>query len=317
MRIGITLCTASVLIMFGAIPTSVAAEPPPSRTTCTSYGDCQVRANDPGRPGSTGAPGNGAAPQPAPSRPARQCTSAGQTIPCSLDGSYWSSRFGCHIDPQPVDPVRAGFPPETIAAHPGETLHRCIPFNYLDGGATGIPAQGFYRWLDAGTTVADYIDPEVLARTAIEQMDLRPIDIGLAPPPTGLALVGLPVHMWVADPREGTWQATETAAAGSVSVTARAQVERVSWNMGDGTQVTCGLGTAYSSASGAEPSPTCGHTYRRSSSAHAGGAYTVTATSYWRVSWTSTTDQSGTIYLDLATSTQLRVGESQVVVTRG
>jgi len=278
-------------------------------TICNGYGDCLLRATD--NPTAPTSSGNTAAP----ARSARQCTSGGAAIPCSIDGAYWSSGYGCYITPTPVDPAIVGFPPEQIAAHPGQSLHQCIPYNLVAGGR-GIPALGYFRWLAAGTPAAAVIDPEVLARSAIEQMNLRPVEVGLAPPSGSLGFVGLPVHMWAADPGEGTWQAARSVQAGSVSVTARAQVQRVDWAMGDGTTVSCGRGTPYDAGRGAAPSPDCGHTYTRTSAGQPGSAYPVTATSQWTVQWTASTGASGVIDLDLATQTTLRIGENQAIVTR-
>jgi hypothetical protein len=87
--------------------------------------------------------------------------------------------------------------------------------------------------------------------------------------------------------------------------------------MGDGSTVTCsGPGIAY--ASGDDPassSPTCGHTFQTSSAGQPGAAFTVTVTESWSVTW-SGAGASGT-FPDLATTAQvqIRVGESQALVT--
>ena len=56
-------------------------------------------------------------------------------------------------------------------------------------------------------------------------------------------------------------------------MTARAQ--KVVWDLGDGTEVSCGKGTEWTYGVGEKPSPTCGHTYSKQ------GRYTVRATSHW------------------------------------
>jgi hypothetical protein len=51
-----------------------------------------------------------------------------------------------------------------------------------------------------------------------------------------------------------------TASAGGVSITATAKVDRVVWDMGDGTSVTCTTpGTVYQDRFGFDMSPDCGH----------------------------------------------------------
>src|SRR5664279_5720857 len=100
---------------------------------------------------------------------------------------------------------------------------------------------------------------------------------------------------------------TRTASAAGFTVTATARLQRVAWNMGDGKTVVChGLGTPYQDSYGKKSSPTCGHSYVRQ------GKRTVTATSYWVVEW-SGIGQAGTIPLDLKDSTNVTIGEVQVL----
>jgi len=73
-------------------------------------------------------------------------------------------------------------------------------------------------------------------------------------------------------------------------------------------------GTPYEPSYGREDSPDCGHTYEKSSAHEPDDAYTVTATSSWVITW-SGAGQTGTIRLDdLNRSTQIRIGEAQVLV---
>ncbi|MEV6523196.1 hypothetical protein AB0M43_14695 [Longispora sp. NPDC051575] len=78
---------------------------------------------------------------------------------------------------------------------------------------------------------------------------------------------------------------------------------------GDGSTVNCGgPGDAWTSTAGASAaSPTCGHTYTRA------GAYTLTATVTWEVSWTGG-GSSGTVpSLTTTASLTLLVVESQAL----
>lgn len=67
-------------------------------------------------------------------------------------------------------------------------------------------------------------------------------------------------------------------------MTATAVAESIYWTWGDGTGTTCsGPGTPYAGGGdGLSPSPTCGHTYQKSSH---GARWPVTASTTWRVSW--------------------------------
>lgn len=153
-------------------------------------------------------------------------------------------------------------------------------------------------------------NPELIARNLVDRMQLQPISIGLTPlGEDPIALVGLPVWLWVDGPDRLSW-GPATISAGGVTLTAR--VESVLWEMGDRdrTWFECGKGTVWRRFDGGEPSPTCGFTYLDH------GTYTVRATSRWVARW-SGHGRSGVIRLSASTSQQLRVGEIQVIVSRG
>lgn len=106
-----------------------------------------------------------------------------------------------------------------------------------------------------------------------------------------------------------------TAAVQNVSVTATAAVATISYDMGDGTTITCkGMGTPYDPSYGDQPSPDCGHTYTTTSAGQPGSAFTITATSTWTVHWVSTDGQQGDFTVEPGAGVAtLRVGEVQVV----
>ena len=145
-----------------------------------------------------------------------------------------------------------------------------------------------------------------LAAAFRETRQLKPIEIGLVPlGPDAMTVVGMPVWLWVDDPSRTTWGPASIAAGG---MTLTAEVGSVTWDMGDGTTLTCGKGTEWKRGMGGEPSPTCGHTYEKQ------GSYTIRARSHWVARW-SGYGQSGMIPVALSTSRQLDVGEIQVIVT--
>ncbi|WP_103506797.1 MULTISPECIES: hypothetical protein [unclassified Streptomyces] len=88
-------------------------------------------------------------------------------------------------------------------------------------------------------------DPEILARQAVDSMTLRPPKVA-SPRSEGTYVVGMPMWMWVERGASRMGPVSASATAGSVTVTATARVERLAWDMGDGTTVTChGPGTRY------------------------------------------------------------------------
>ena len=85
--------------------------------------------------------------------------------------------------------------------------------------------------------------------------------------------------------------------------------------LGDGTRLSCGKGTRWRPSmvdrdGMVGESPTCGHVYQQQ------GRYAVRASAHWVAEWRGY-GESGTIRLDVNSTRQLRVGEIQVIVTRG
>ena len=162
-------------------------------------------------------------------------------------------------------------------------------------------------------------NPAQVAQIVISQMKLQPVGIGIVPEdkPGKIGVVGMPAWMWVANPGEATTgPMTRSATAGPVTVTAVATLDRVEWNMGDGTTpVVChGAGIAYSAGWDAADSPTCGHRYQKTSENQPGMAYTVTATSHWTITWAGG-GAAGVVAQQVTANTRIQVGEFQVIVT--
>jgi hypothetical protein len=136
----------------------------------------------------------------------------------------------------------------------------------------------------------------------------------LTPTPGKTGLVGLPVWLWLQG--AAAWQpVSATASVPGLSVTATATPTEVVWDMGDGTTVTCSsAGVAYTPSAGGSMSPECGHRYEQPSSAQPGGAYTVTATTTWRIDW-SGGGAAGQLSQNRSSSVQARIGELQVLVS--
>lgn len=220
----------------------------------------------------------------------------GKEIPCSSDTGNWYSSSNCYITPA------AGEVSDVVSAASGFALFTCTPAN------GGVPTEIVLPINAAGGPPPP--DPAVLARQAIASMNLRAIKIGIVPEsgPNSVGIIGLPTWLWVADPGPSTvGPITRSVSAGGFTVTATAQMKSISWKLGDGISVKCGLGTPYSDGYGKRSSPTCGHTYTRQ------GRYTVSATSNWVVEWAGI-GEAGTIPLDFTESAQINMGESQVIV---
>ena len=227
-----------------------------------------------------------------------------EPVPCSAERGWWSDDRQCYVslaDPQPSKgaPVWQGRTDGAI---------------YFCQRTVGVSDPSNMFWSDvmpAGPAAP--VDPAVVAQTIVEQMELRAITIGMVPEdrPDSIGVVGLPTWLWVETPSEQTFgPMTRSASLGGVTVTATAKVTKVLWEMGDGNAVTCrSAGTPFTDGHGGQESPDCGYTYSRQ------GIYTVRATSFWSVDWTSTSGPSGSIPLQFTQSRIAQIGELQVVRT--
>ena len=125
-----------------------------------------------------------------------------------------------------------------------------------------------------------------------------------------MAAVGYPLWLW-ADGRTHVGPISDSV--GGLSVSLDAKVSSLTFRMGDGHSVTCpGVGQQWTTT--VEPgakSPSCGYSYTKPSLPN--GSYTVAAIANWAVTWTSN-GQSGVINVPAVDTTELPVGELQVLV---
>ena len=274
---------------------------PPGQAFDRSQGTCLIIVVTSPEGGAAGGAGS-AAPVRRGGGPPKCVKPDGKEIPCRDGSAWWSNALSCYIDvaaPQPPksDPIWAG--------HADGAIYTC--YSPLIVAGTRL----YSLWSatpPAGPAVPP--DPRVLAQQVIALMRLRAINIGIVPEPRpgSVGIVGMPTWMWAQNPSQSTWGPfTKSASAGGFTVTATAKVDRVVWAMGDGSTVVCTVpGTAYQDSFGKKSSPTCGHTYSRQ------GTYPVRATSYWTVQWAGV-GQSGTIPLNFTQTTNITMGEAQVL----
>ncbi|MGW3149750.1 ATP/GTP-binding protein [Streptomyces sp. NPDC001177] len=211
------------------------------------------------------------------------------------------------LEPQPPasDPVWRGHEPGDGAIYARVCLSDAL------GAATGADVVPDVFWAAAPPAVT--VDPEQLAREAVDRMLLTGPALA-SPRPAGRYLVGMPMWMWVNQSPTTYGPNSAAASLAGVTVTATAKVTRIDWQMGDGTQVTCqGPGTTYAASYGKRESPTCGHTYTRTSATQPGGKYTVTAIATWTVNWQTTGGETGQFTETRQSQKQVAIGELQVV----
>ena len=163
-------------------------------------------------------------------------------------------------------------------------------------------------------------NPAVLAEQAYKELRIPAPSIGAGPDRTKIA-VNLWTWLWVDDPGP----LTATVAAAGVSVTATATLASTTWTLGEpattGDSYTSGPpATITCNGSGTEPPPTfgwkaeppCGYQFHwRSTKERTGGtgAWPITATSNWDVTWQSNTGVTGATTLAATTNDAFDVGE--------
>ncbi len=137
--------------------------------------------------------------------------------------------------------------------------------------------------------------------------------------PAEFSVVNLPTWLAV-DP--AAWHAYQaTATVGGVTANASATPETVTWTMGDGGEVDCdGPGAQYNLDLAANlQSTSCAYTYARSSDGEPSsdgdpndGAFAVTATVVWEVTWTAIGAPGGGTLPSLHTASTVPVRVEQV-----
>jgi hypothetical protein len=153
------------------------------------------------------------------------------------------------------------------------------------------------------------VSPATLAARAINLLGLTGPEIGIVPKPGSQGgLVGLPVWLWTRVTPTTWGPNSATASVPGLSVTATGRASKLVWSMGDAHSVTCtNPGMAYDPAYGKQSSPKCGYIYS------APANYTVTGTTYWHVTWVGG-GQTGAVDVQRSSTTQIRIGELQVLV---
>ncbi|MFF0338068.1 ATP/GTP-binding protein [Streptomyces fimicarius] len=304
-----------LLALLAPAPSAVADGPGGSVQCPPTKLDCELTAQDPGtapdtpvdsKPGKPGKAG-GSAPK---------CAIDGKAVPCSSDMGTYNHADACYWralapQPGPDDPLwtfATGVPDGWKPGDPGKLYNVTCP-------GAGRELAGGTMFSAAAPASAPTIDPEVVARQAVESMRLTG-PVVANPRAEGRYVVGMPFWMWATPSPQTYGPVTASATAGGVTVSATAKVTRAVWDMGDGESVTCsGPGTKYTADRGKTMSPDCGHRYLRSSAGEPDERYAGSTTTTWTVDWTVTTGgaQTGSFTTTRTTDWTARVGEVQVL----
>ena len=264
-----------------------------------------MAVTDPGDPGST-TPGDGTH-----TTGVALCTSEGKQIPCVTEHGVWFSSHQCYAQPMqpqpsPDSPAWQGHSPDegevwVCSIYPG-------------------PVTGGYWFFVANGDVPALVDPGDMAANAVGQLPLAIPVVHLAPGPPHMTYVGLDTWLWM-DP--GQWKDLSlTVTAGGTSVTVVAHPLQVTWDLTEGSVVCESAGRMWDANMTSRDRTDCSYRFKGVSDHRQGGAFDVTATLTYAVSWTCSGAcmvQSGSLgEVDgLPGRSAIRVGERQSVVVGG
>lgn len=160
------------------------------------------------------------------------------------------------------------------------------------------------------------VPPEVLRAQAEARLVLAEPSLGSTPPGDSPAVVNTETWFWVDTPWEPVF---ESQTQGFVTVSVAATPKQVTWDpRGDGEAVfVClGPGEAYSPET-FEAGSSCTHRYARTSVREPDGAFDVTGTVRWELTWAiNGADQGVFATVDRTGGVQKAVGEIQAVEGR-
>ncbi|WP_108932978.1 hypothetical protein [Streptomyces ardesiacus] len=159
-------------------------------------------------------------------------------------------------------------------------------------------------WVDNGTTPDEplAVSPKVLAEYAYDELPVPGTEIEMRP--AGATKVNLPTWIWL---DKATFKKISvTASLPGTGLSATTTAEPVSLRIDPGTRdartypasgvcrlnADGSIGAPYTEGR-ANDTPPCGVTYLRSSGS--GGSYPLRATVTWKITWTSTTGEGGTL----------------------
>ncbi len=195
---------------------------------------------------------------------------------------------------------------------------RCIqtpnPSSNIAGCGTPPTAPQFRSDTFSGRGNQPGITAGKAAAIAVARLKLPTVAPGIGPSPKlnpwNMAAVGYPLWLWADGP---THVGPISDSVAGLSVSLEADVSSLTFRMGDGHTVNC-AGTGHPWTTAVEPgtkSPNCGYSYAKPSLPD--DTYTVAAIANWAVTWTSN-GQSGVINVPVVDTTELPVGELQVLV---
>ncbi len=155
---------------------------------------------------------------------------------------------------------------------------------------------------------------EAVVRQASAELQLPSPDPKVGPDPSlnkwNIVAVGYPIWLWVEGPRDLETTVTQDG----ITITIKARLRKVKFDMGDGTKKWCASWTTwYRHGEPPKESPTCGYRYQQLPKKK-GAGYDLTAEAHWDVTWTAN-GHTGTIETTRTATRHLNIAEIQSVIT--
>jgi hypothetical protein len=177
---------------------------------------------------------------------------------------------------------------------------------WLERVCNGFPQEPFPE--------GEPVDPRAVALTARQSIAMPTPPISTSPSADDRLYTQVTTWLWL---EEQWWTSySATANAGNVSATVTATPVSARWDTGDGGGTTCrGPGVRWRRGM-SDDATYCKHTYTRSSASQDDGAYTLSVTVTFEITWTSSVGAGGTLApIDRTASRDVEVGEIQAVET--
>lgn len=233
---------------------------------------------------------------------------------CQKEAGTGVVRIECSNSTGPVKPRVPEAPPEEdqrVRTPLEMTEATCV--EYTDAACATL----LYHPPDTADPVAPP-DPAALARHALAVLRLAPPDLRLTPPPDPgdpNTLVNTPTHLWLP---VGTTLAPQTSSATDrgLTVTVEARLDHITLTTDDppaaSTDCTPTDLLTGPPASPFDP-PACGHVWRTTSADRPGGAFHLTVTYHWGITWTGG-GRTGTLTTTTAATYDVAVRERPVTL---
>ena len=243
----------------------------------------------------------------------------GKQVDCWYGEYAWNSAFDMYCKTPDAEFAEL----HAVTQHnEGDILYQCrlasgVWSHYADAARWAPPAEAA-------------VDAESVAREVVATLELHPPTVGVGafvyPDAQDWGLswwVGAPMWLWVNSKDTLQWGThTLSASLDGVTVTANVQANRVSYDTGDGAELTVctNPGTSRTLDGGGllrDPSTSgCDHRYMHTNTlGDKNSRYSVSATVTWRVTWSATNGQSDAFTLEVPSieSPAVHIGEVYVV----